>query len=295
MAQEVIYKRRFGDRKEGRLIRSIDPITKFMPYVMKDRNDACNQFEDSIDIAEAEKWLREKRDEGWKGMGMLHLFIAAYVRTVAHCPGVNRFVAGQKIFARNNIEVCFMVKRAMTIDAGDTLVKIHCEPTDTVFDIYRKVNEKVDEIKANDGESGTEAVASALGKLPGFIFRFAIWLLRVGDYLGLLPLSLLEVSPFHGSMILTDLGSLGISPIYHHIYNFGTLPVFLAFGAKRRAYELDKTGNPVERKYIDYKVVTDERIADGFYYVTAFKYLKYYMRKPSALETAPEKVVDDIF
>ena len=113
--------------------------------------------------------------------------------------------------------------------------------------------------------------------------------------MGWLPLSLLEISPFHGSMILTDLGSLGIPPIYHHIYNFGTLPVFLAFGAKRRAVELDKEGKPVERKYIDYKVVTDERIVDGFYYATAFKYLKYYMKNPAALELPPEKVEEDIF
>lgn len=295
MAQEVISKRRFGDRREGRLLRSVDPVLKFTPYVMRERSDSCNQFSDSIDISEAEKWIREKRTEGWKGMGMLHLFIASYVRTVAHCPGINRFIAGQKIFARNDIEVCFMVKRSMTLDAGETLVKIHCSPSDTVFDIYRKISEKVDEIKSDQGQSGTEAIASTLTKLPGFVFRFIMWLLRVADYLGLLPLSLLEHSPFHGSMILTDLGSIGIGPIYHHIYNFGTLPVFLAFGAKRRAYELDKSGQAVEHKYIDYNIVTDERICDGFYYATAFKYLKYYMKKPAALELAPEKVEDDIF
>ena len=95
MAQEVNFKRRFGDRKEGRLVRSIDPITKFMPYIMRERSDGSNQFEDSIEISAAEKWIKEKRAEGWKGMGMLHLFMAAYVRTVAHCPGINRFVAGQ--------------------------------------------------------------------------------------------------------------------------------------------------------------------------------------------------------
>ena len=295
MAQEVNFKRRFGDRKEGRLVRSIDPITKFMPYVMRERSDGCNQFEDSLDIAAAEKWIKEKRAEGWKGMGMLHLFMAAYVRTISHCPGINRFVAGQKIYARNDIELCFIVKKAMTLEAGETLVKIHCQPDATVFDIYRMVNEKVDEIKSNNGQDGTEAFASMLGRLPGFIFRFAIWLLRCGDYMGWLPLSLLELSPFHGSMILTDLGSLGIPPIYHHIYNFGTLPVFLSFGAKRRAIELDREGKPVEKKYIDYKVVTDERIVDGFYYSTAFKFLKYYIKNPAALELPPEKVEEDIF
>ncbi|MBR5490550.1 MAG: hypothetical protein IKV79_04690 [Oscillospiraceae bacterium] len=295
MAQEVIYKRRFGDRKEGRLVRSIDPITKFMPYIMAQRNDGCNHFADSIEISATEKWIREKRAEGWKGMGMLHVFLAAYTRMLCHCPGVNRFVAGQKIYARNDVELCFMVKRAMTLEAGETPVKLHLQPDATIFDIYRMVNEKVDEIKANTGESGTEAFASMLGKLPGFIFRFAVWLIRVGDYMGWLPTSLLDLSPFHGSMIITDLGSLGLNPIYHHIYNFGTLPVFISFGTKRRVVELDKDGSPVERKYMDYKAVTDERICDGFYYSTAFKFLKYYLKNPAALELPPEKVEEDIF
>ena len=86
------------------------------------------------------------------------------------------------------------------------------------------------------------------------------------DYFGWLPESITEASPFHGSMIITDLGSLRIGPIYHHIYNFGTLPVFIAFGAKRHSYELDRHGNMVDRKYVDCKMVMDERTVDGHYY-----------------------------
>ena len=292
---DIVYKRRFGDRKEGRLLRSLSPFYKFIPYIMVKKNDACNQFEDSVEITEVEHWLRDKRQAGWKGMGMLHLFIAAYVRTVSHCPGLNRFVSGQKIYARNNIEVVLTVKRAMTSDAEETTIKVVFEPTDTIFDIYRKLSEKVDEIKANDGENNTEKVAGVLSKLPGLLLKFALWFINLLDYFGLLPMSLLDASPFHGSMIITDLGSIGIPPIYHHLYNFGNLPLFIAFGAKRRAYELDKTGTPVERKYVDYKVVMDERTIDGISYATAFKYLKYYMKNPAALEIPPEKVEEDVF
>ena len=292
---DIVYKRRFGDRKEGRLLRSLSPFYKFIPYIMAKKNDACNQFEDSVEITEVERWLREKRQAGWKGMGMLHLFIAAYVRTLSHCPGLNRFVSGQKIYARNNIEVVLAVKRAMTADAEETTIKVVFEPTDTVFDVYRKLNEKVDEIKANDGENNTEQVAGVLSKLPGLLLKFALWFINLLDYFGLLPMSLLDASPFHGSMIITDLGSIGIPPIYHHLYNFGNLPLFIAFGAKRRAYELDKTGTPVERKYVDYKVTMDERTIDGVSYATAFKYLKYYMKNPTALEIPPEKVEEDVF
>ena len=291
---ELGYKRRFGDRKEGRLIRSLPPYNRITPYIMGKKNDACNQFSDSVEVTVLDQWFREKRQEGWKGMGMLHLFVAAYVRAVASCPSLNRFVSGQKIYARNNIEVVMTVKKALTADAEETSIKVVFEPTDTIFDVYRKMNEKVDEIKADDGENGTEKVAGLLMKIPGLLLKFAVWFLNLLDYFGWLPQALLDVSPFHGSMIVTDLGSIGIPPIYHHLYNFGNLPVFIAFGAKRRVVELDKTGTPVERKYVDYKVVMDERTADGLTYATAFKYLKYYMKNPAALELPPEKVEADV-
>ena len=96
-------------------------------------------------------------------------------------------------------------------------------------------------------------------------------------------------------MILTDLGSLGIPAIYHHIYNFGNLPVFLAFGAKRTETGLNPDGEVVHRKFVDYKIVCDERICDGTYYASAFKYLRYYLKNPDELTRPPESVVEDIY
>ncbi|MBQ5481934.1 MAG: hypothetical protein IIT74_02695, partial [Bacteroidales bacterium] len=103
-------------------------------------------------------------------------------------------------------------------------IKVVFDPYDTVFDVYHKMNEKIDEIKYGEEDNNTEQVANALTKLPRFVLRFAIWILKVMDYFGLIPQSLLDASPFHGSMIITDLGSIGIGPVYHHLYNFGTLP-----------------------------------------------------------------------
>ena len=292
---EVVYKRRFGDRKEGRQLRSLAPFYKFIPYIMQKKNDACNLFEDSVDVAEAESWLREKRRDGWKGIGMLHLFIASYVRTVAHCPGINRFISGQKIFARKNVQIVMTVKRSLSSDGEETTIKVDLEPTDTVFDVYRKLGEKVEEIKANDGDNNTEQVAGALCKLPGLFLKFALWLINLLDYFDLLPQFVLDASPFHGSMVITDLGSLGVQPVFHHIYNFGNISTFIAFGAKHKRYEMDRAGVVAERKYIDYKVTMDERTVDGLYYANALKYLKYYLKNPAALEMPPEQVNEDVF
>ena len=287
-------KRRFGDRAEGRRLRSLDPLYNFIPFIMVQKNDACNQFADSVEITETDRWLRAKRKEGYKGLGYLHLFIASYVRAASQRPCVNRFIAGRRSFARNNIEVVLTVRRGMSSDAGETTIKVIFDPSDTVFDVYRKMEEKINEIKDSEEDNNTEAVARALTKLPRFILSFAIWILKIMDYFGLIPMSLLNASPFHGSMIITDLGSIGIGPIYHHLYNFGTLPVFVAFGVKRKVTELEADGTPVQRKYIDYKVNTDERICDGYDYAMAFKYFKKYLKHPEELETPPEQVVEDI-
>ena len=137
-------------------------------------------------------------------------------------------------------------------------------------------------------------MAETLTKAPRFLLRLAIGFLRVLDYFGLIPDSLIEASPFHCSMIITDLGSLRIGPIYHHIYNFGTLPVFIAFGAKRHAYEIDRHGKVIDNKYIDTKMVLDEGIVDGHYYAQLLRAFRYMFEHPEIVETPPTKVVEDI-
>ena len=287
-------KKRMGDRKEGRLLRSLPAFSKFIPYIMKDKNDACNYYEESFEVSAVDRQLRQERVAGYKGIGFLHFMIAAYIRCVSMLPGVNRFIAGRRIYARNNIEVVMAVKRGLSLDASETTIKVVFERTDTIYDVYRKLNEKIDEIKADDGSNNTEDVAEALCHAPRFLLRFVIWILKVMDYFGWIPQKLLDASPFHGSMIITDLGSLRIGPIFHHIYNFGTLPIFIAFGAKHHVYELDRHGQMVDKKYIDCKFTLDERTVDGHYYAQFLQAMRYIFAHPQILEVPPSRVVDDV-
>jgi len=294
MAQSA-YKRRFGDRKDGRLIRSFPAYNKFAPFFMRRRSDAHIYFSDSIEITDIDRWLRQQRAGGCKGMGMLHLIVAAYVRTVAYRPALNRFVSGQRVYAHNDIAVIMTVKKAMSDEAEETSIKVHFDPSDTVYDVYRKINEQVDEVKANAEENGTDKFAEFFSHFPRFLVNLAVDILKFFDYFGWLSRYFLEISPFHGSMIITDLGSIGIPPVSHHIYDFGNLPLFIAFGAKRHGVEMDDFGRPVEKKYIDYRATLDERICDGFYLAGCFKYMKYYMKNPELLETPPDQVIQDIY
>jgi len=269
-------------------------MNMIMPYIMAKRSDACNTFADAFCVNKADLFCRKKVKSGMTNFGMLHVILAAYVRTISQRPAINRFVNGQKIYARNSITVNMVVKRTMSIDTPDTCIKVNFEPTDTVNDVYEKFNKAVSENVGVDDRNSFDKLNKALTLIPGLLLRWTIKLLYFLDYWGCLPKKLTDLSPFHGSMIITSMGSLGIKPIYHHIYDFGNLPVFLAYGKKRSVYELDGDGNIHKKKYIDLKAVTDERICDGYYYASAFKMFKRLVENPEELEYPPEQVFEDI-
>ena len=50
-------------------------------------------------------------------------------------PGINRFVAGRRIYARNNIEVVLTVRRTMSTTSNETTIKAVFAPTDTEVDV----------------------------------------------------------------------------------------------------------------------------------------------------------------
>ncbi|HBL84837.1 MAG: hypothetical protein A2Y17_05115 [Clostridiales bacterium GWF2_38_85] len=287
-------KRRFGDRSDGYKVRSLAPMFKVSPYIMKKRSDACNFLDDSIDIENAEKYIAEKRKEGLKGLGMLHLIVAAYVRTISQRPGINRFINGQKIYARNNIEINLAIKKDMKLNSMDTIIKLEVKPDATIKDIYDKFNTIIEENRTEGDVSNFDSAARVIDYIPGLVKKFTVWLLSFLDYFGLLPRFLTRLSPFHGSFFITSMGSLGIPPIYHHIYDFGNVPVFCSYGAKRTQFELNREGKVIEKKYVDYKFVTDERICDGHYFASALKMFKSYMKNPECLTNPPEEVVEDI-
>lgn len=287
-------KRRFGDRYDGRRLRSLDPFYKIIPYIMKTRTDAQNYFEEKIDISATEAFIRKKRREIDEPLSFLHVVIAAMVRTISQKPGINRFIAGQKIYARNEISITFVMKKELTEESPETTLKVIFEPTDTLWDVVKKVNKAIEENKSMDAKNDTDKVAKLIMSVPGFLVKFIVWLMKKLDYIGMMPKVINRASPFHASVFVTDLGSVGIQPVYHHLYEFGTTSVFVAFGIKMKEKVIRSDNSIVEKKYVKVCVSTDERVVDGHYYASAFKLYKTLVQNPERLEVPPAKVEKDI-
>ena len=285
-------KKRWGDRREGRRIMTLPAMSQLSPFLMRTRSDSQNHFEDVIDITNIEKYLDAKHKEGYTDMTILHVILAAYVRIVAERPALNRFIAGQRVFARKNVECCMTIKKDLSIEAPDTCIKVEFDPRDDIYNVYKKF-----QIVAKRSLSETtdfDSIVGVLTKIPRFIFRAFASLLFYLDYHGRLPKALENISPFHGSMIITSMGSLGIPAIYHHLYDFGTLPIFISYGSIFSADAIKRDGTREQHHFVTLKVVTDERICDGFYYASAFKKLKRYLLHPEVLDNGIETVVEDI-
>ena len=290
------YHPTWGDRTDGRRIRTLSPMAQITMYFQWERNICSNLFEEAFEISHVERYIRQKRKEGLKDFGLTHVLLAAYVRGLCKYPQLNRFISGQKVYSRGeDIQYCMVIKKEMSIDSPDTSIKVHLNRKDTAADVYEKLNAAVAEVKkSQELDSSLDGLIDVLNLIPGVLLKFTVWLLKLLDYFGLLPKFLLELSPFHGSLFFTSMGSLGIPPIYHHLYDFGNLPVFGAFGCKRRALEVEEDGSVVQRKYLDVKFVLDERIVDGYYYAAFFKHYRAILRHPEILDLPPEELVQDI-
>lgn len=277
--------------KEFRRVKSISPMSVVIPYVMVNRTGSQNFISDSFDIENLEKYMKEKQAAGMTNISMMHIMIAAYIRLVSQRPALNRFIRGQRIWTRRNVEVSLTIKKEMTLQSPDTVVKITLPPTATLEDVYNALNNEIVGYRENPG-GDFDKTAKVLTYLPGLLFKFTVAALRFLDYFGLMPKFIAKVSPFHCSYFITSMGSLGIPPIYHHLYDFGSCPVFFSFGAKRRVYELDSEGAVKKKQYLDFKFVLDERICDGYYYASALRLLKQIVRNPRQLDEVPEVIPD---
>ncbi len=291
---EKTRKRRFGDRYDGYRVRKLDPLFHLIPHIMRSRLDSQVFFEEEIDISGFRKFILENREQ-IPSLSLYHILIAAIMRTIVQRPRINRFISGRKIYARSYLRASLTVKKSMGEDAEEVLVTPEFDANDTLSDVVRRFRDAIAEAVPEDGEgmNDTDFTARLVGAFPGFIKKFVVWALRSLDSVGLMPKIINKVSPFHSTIFVTNVGSIGLSPVYHHLYEFGTTSAFMAIGKKEVKHELQRDGSVKTKHFVNVRFVLDERICDGYYYASAIKLFKYYVKHPELLLSPPDSIGED--
>lgn len=281
----------FGRRADGRRVKNLMVIEKAVPYFMPERIDGVNLYKQQIRCKALDEFILKERQESGVHFNYTEILIAACVRMIYERPKVNRFIVNCQIFQRNEITVSMAVKPKLTDDADEITLKFHFTGRENIYEIKKIVD---DEIKRNIGENAqtheTTKVAGLLGKMPYWMFKVAMKLIRFLDRYGLLPKSLIDASPFHTSIFVTDLKSIKLNKVYHHLYNFGTTTMFGALGKVNYVPVSDRDGNIHTEKIMDLGLSLDERVADGLYYGNSVRLLLKYLENPEALKQSLAEV-----
>ena len=279
-------------RKDGVRIKMTDPMYVVAAHVMHKRMDSMNMITIDIPVDPIADYVHRKRDEGGMKISRLAVLLAAYIRVIDEFPKFNHFVVNSNIYARNEIAVGMVVLKGGSVMESGTMSKIYFQPTDDVYKVQERLNKYIEENRAEEPDNGTEKIIKVLLGTPGLLrggVRFLKWM----DKHGMLPKSIIDMSPFHISLVITDLASIRLDPIYHHIYEFGTTSVAMAMGVNREVPRR-KGGEIIHEKCMPLGIVMDERIASGSYFALGFRRFKDYLKHPEILEQPPEKIDDEI-
>ncbi len=278
------------NRADGYRVHTKDAMYEIVPYIMPLRYDASNYIKVDIDIDKIQDYIRECRRNGIQ-MSHMAVIIAGYLRLVSQNPCLNRFAVNRAIYSRNHFSVSFV---AITPgrESEDTVNKVYFDLDDTVFTVNEKINKAVKESQTPTEQNSMDILAAKLLKIP-FLMRFGIGFLKWLDKHFTLPFSVVDASPFHTSLFVTNLASIRTSTVFHHLYAFGTTSVFISMGQPIKKVYTDSNGEVHEKKVMELGCTMDERIASGYYFGRCFKELKRYYLDPKVLEQPPEKVVRD--
>jgi len=291
-------KKRWGDRCDGYRVRNLDPMTRIEPYFMRTNSDSWVLFEDDIEISGTQEFLQRVRKEEMPGLTLYQIVFAAMVRVITEMPELNRFVVNRRIYARNEIKASMVVMKEMRRNAEGSIITPKFEMEDTLREIAVKIQEQANPIKEKDEENkaknSTEWLERLLCKLPGWLLRGIVGLIFFCDNRGWIPKKIIDMSPFHSSFFVTNTGSLGIGPVYHHIYEIGTVSIFGSIGGKEVRYELDKDGKPVRKLYLKLRFTVDERAADGLLFAEGFRMMRKYIANPEILTEVSKKIRHDV-
>ncbi len=273
--------RRWGDRRDARKVRDVDAMHYIMPLMYPNRCDNEAHMTMDIDLDLLEGFIkdrnRERTGDPYTAFGVI---IAGIIKVLYKRPKMNRFYANKNLYQRDKASIAFVVKKDWNDDGEETLARIDADEKEGLDAIQKKVDEQIRLCKTQEDES-TQSM-NFIKKLP--FKRLIGWLARFADRHGWMPKSVIATDPYQCSVVLTNLGSIGMNIGYHHLTNWGTTSLFVVVGKKLVVNRVDENGNTTRRRIMKLSFTIDERIADGFYYAKSLRLLKKYLEHPELME-----------
>lgn len=269
----------WGNRPDGTKIQGLSPMRALMPHIIRSRNGAVVYHRQRLDLTRTLPWLEQRTQRDGSRVTLFHLVQYALLRVLQERPQLHRFVSGGTIYQRRALQLSFAVKKKLDDAAGMTAVKVSFAPGDTLADVVRRADACIAEGRGAALLPAEQEMALA-SKLPVWLLGWLVALQRQLDAWNLLPAFATATDPLYASAFLANLGSIGLDAPLHHLFDWGTVPIFGAIGKVHKAPWVDEHGNLVVRETVEIAWSYDERIADGLYCARSMKILQRIVEEP---------------
>jgi hypothetical protein len=246
-------------RSDGTMI-GVPEFRRLMFFIMPGRNESVVYFDRFIRAEALEAYVAESRVK--LQADMTHALVAAAGIGLAENPRMNQFTVGRRMYARKGRWVTFSMKRqAMNKQAKLSAVKREIPDGQTFAELVAGINS---EIRAErSGEmTAADKEFQIFNVLPRPLLYFAASAIRWLDYYNLMPAFFIKGDGMYTSIFIANLGSVGMSPGYHHLYEYGTCPLFIMVG-KVEERPVVENGEIKVGRVLHLRFSYDERIADG--------------------------------
>ena len=278
------YKKRRGDRKDGRLLRELDSLHFITGIIYPNRCDNEAYISVKVDLTAMNAYLAKKNaEEKDFPYTMFHLVVAALEKTITLRPKLNRFIVNSNFYQRNEVSAAFVVKKQFSDKGAEALAFLHGREEDTVEDVHAYIRQQVTECRSDKVDASTAGM-DMFNKMPRWMGKGIVRFLMFLDRHGWVPADLIATDPYYSSVVISNLGSIKLKCGYHHLTNWGTCSLFCIIGEKavRPIYAPD--GTMTMKETLDLGLTIDERLADGYYYSKSVRLLKHLLEHPEELE-----------
>lgn len=286
-------KKRRGDRHDARLVRKIDEFNRIFPFIMPLREPSSVYFKQQVRVEHTRAFLRELNKTSTHSYTMFNLVLASVVRTIALRPRINRFIVGNRVYARNDIIITFVTKRGRSDNAPEVILRIKYDPADTLADVTHKTTAEIIKTRKEASVLGEDKAIRFFLHFPRFVINGVVRLVNWLDRYDLVPKSILDIDPMRSSAFISNLGNYGMGAPYHHLYEWGDSSVFVVMGDAHKVPVVTEDDRIEVAEVVDFAYTIDERISDGYYFSTVIKTFKHLMENPEELLTAPQNLPVD--
>ena len=236
----------------------IHPYRRMMPIIMPTKAESIVFFDAEVNATKLEAFLHARPE-----LTMTHMLVAAAARTMHQSPRINRFVAGGRLYQRCGVWVTFSMKRQKSqAEAKIATVKLEI-PEDQTLDRVRAQVDGSIKVERSEEETYLDKELSLFLRLPHVVLQLAQRAMSWANAHHFLPASFLKNDSLFTSVVLANLGSLGMRAGYHHLYEWGNCPLFVMVGKVEPRPAVDEQGELCVRRILPMRFTFDERIEDG--------------------------------